>query len=439
MQSKVKSENSKGKSQDERELIEAMGAAAASSAGYVPREKESERKRGDKRRREFRDKHAARTALKVRSAAEAMAGESEQGTVNSEQFRKKRALFGELWREGEFVVVVGPSGVGKSVLAMQIGETVARGSAVNSEQGTVNSGEEGLELIEVVDDSGFDHPAPPTTSSPEADATPLQAGGELNPSSPDPGGERDDFGFDALAKVNGNRRVLYIDLERTEAQRVERYSGYGFAEQLEWADVGSFGVMHSKYRGSVTRFLVDSVYEEIRNREPDVVFIDNFTYLLRAGRRHLDLPALMKTLRRMVNDTGISVMLLAHSDSRVGRSKYLDEKNYHVGFELADRVLAVCHSSMDRSFRYVKPVFPAGERSDEVATYQIVSWPFVSFEFVGMMEEAAHLRDYREHARLVRSAVKRVEERWGEQRPRFSAVVPSKFRITGIEAVERES
>lgn len=371
----------------EEELRELIGPAACSSIGFDPRRETAKQKReSEKRRRELFDEHAPKSGLVVRSAREAMAEESDQPSAFSSQ-PIRRELFGEFWREGEFVVLVGASGAGKSVLAMQVADAAARRDEFTTEA--------------------------------------QRAQRELSTQS------RED---------RKGTQVLYIDLERSEEQRVERYSrggeAYQFAESLEWADVGSFGVMHSRYRGSVARFLVDSVYEEIRNRTPDVVIIDNVTYLLRAGKRSVDLPALMKTLRRGVNNTGISVMLLAHSDSRIGRSRYLDAKNYHVGFELADRVFALCQSTMDRSFRYVKTVFPAAEVSEEVAAYQMVGTPFLGFEFVNMAEEAAHTRDYKAHAELVNSAIRHAEERFGGRRRRFRAAVPSRLGLKGIEEVD---
>ena len=56
------------------ELIEMMGPAAASSIGYEPRETEKEKRESKKRRQEFRDAHAPASALRVRSAREAMSG-----------------------------------------------------------------------------------------------------------------------------------------------------------------------------------------------------------------------------------------------------------------------------------------------------------------------------------------------------------------------------
>jgi len=42
-----------------------------------------------------------------------------------------KLLFGEFWREGELSLLFGPSGVGKSVLAMQIADGISRGSGVS--------------------------------------------------------------------------------------------------------------------------------------------------------------------------------------------------------------------------------------------------------------------------------------------------------------------
>src|SRR2546430_14470578 len=44
--------------------------------------------------------------------------------------RPPRMLFDEFWREGELAVLFGDTGVGKSVLAMQIGDAIARGTCV---------------------------------------------------------------------------------------------------------------------------------------------------------------------------------------------------------------------------------------------------------------------------------------------------------------------
>ncbi len=377
--------------------------------------KSADRRREEKRKlTEFRDKYAPVSALKAGSARSAM--------KNARSPRQRRELFGDLWREGELVVLTGPSGVGKAVLAMQVAETAARLGEIENGQWTMeNAGPEEMDSGQLTVDN--------------ADAEELSV---------------------VNFPLSSARRVLYFDLERTERQRVERYSWsdgtrvrkYEFAEGLEWMDVADFGFMHSKYKGSVTRFYVDSVFEAVRNREPDAVIIDNLTYLLRARQRSVDLLTLMKTLRRLVNDTGVSVLLLAHSGGRVGRSTFLDRKNYHLGFELADRVLAMCQSTMGAGFRYVKTVFPEAAVTQDVVAFEVVrsagvrdgrhaagGEQFLGCEFVGMMPEEAHLRDYVEHAKMVDAAVKRAEERFGGSRRKLRAAVPSKVMLKGIDVV----
>ena len=41
-------------------------------------------------------------------------------------------LFGEFWREGELAMLFGAAGAGKSVLAMQIADSIARGRGIEA-------------------------------------------------------------------------------------------------------------------------------------------------------------------------------------------------------------------------------------------------------------------------------------------------------------------
>ena len=52
----------------------------------------------------------------------------------------KAELFGPLWREGELAVLFGESGAGKSILDVQIAESIARGRPALSEPGAIATG-----------------------------------------------------------------------------------------------------------------------------------------------------------------------------------------------------------------------------------------------------------------------------------------------------------
>jgi hypothetical protein len=426
----------------EGELRELMGPAAASCIGYE-RNTEKEDREWKKRRHALVDEHAAKSALSVKLAREAMAASPTTSSPEAGATPplaggelRTQQLFGEFWREGELVVLTGRSGTGKSILAMQIAEEAAAWRAKNPPWPA---------------DLADDDPA-------EVPPDVVELCRELHPPAP----------------------VLYVDLERTERQRVERYSApvnsgqliadsasgvnseqligdsegstagrnartprkYEFAEGLEWADVGSFGHMHSRYKGNLCKFLIDSTLHELQQRSPAVAIIDNLTFLITSGRHASDeLRSLMKTLRRWVNDTGTSIMLIAHSETRPGYGHIRGRVEHHAALELADRVFALMPSTVAPSFRYVKTVFPADARQlttdNEVDVYQLgrsdQQPAFLGFEHVGRTPEEAHLRNYATHVEMLQRAVNRVEERWGGRRRKLRAPVPSKVVFKGIE------
>ena len=51
--------------------------------------------------------------------------------TSSKEFKAPEKLFDEFWREGELTLLFGAGGLGKSVLAMQIAEAIARGRAID--------------------------------------------------------------------------------------------------------------------------------------------------------------------------------------------------------------------------------------------------------------------------------------------------------------------
>lgn len=52
--------------------------------------------------------------------------------IKSKDFVPPGMLFGELWREGELAMLFGAAGAGKSVLAMQIADSIARGRGIEA-------------------------------------------------------------------------------------------------------------------------------------------------------------------------------------------------------------------------------------------------------------------------------------------------------------------
>jgi pimeloyl-ACP methyl ester carboxylesterase len=168
----------------------------------------------------------------------------------------------------------------------------------------------------------------------------------------------------------------------------------------------------------------------LENRDADVVVVDNLGFLISSGvKAAADLRVLMKTLRRWVNDTGKSLMLVAHSMSLRGRSIRPGEVVFAAGLEMADRVVALCPSTISSNYRYLKTVYPFADEGF-VEGYQLGPR---GFESMGVMSEEQHLFDYRGNARVVGRRIAQLPERFPEWRRFKRAVVPSKVRFLGIE------
>ncbi len=54
--------------------------------------------------------------------------------INSKDFMPPGMLFGDFWRQGELTLFFGAAGTGKSVLAMQIADSIARGRGIEAFQ-----------------------------------------------------------------------------------------------------------------------------------------------------------------------------------------------------------------------------------------------------------------------------------------------------------------
>ncbi len=233
----------------------------------------------------------------------------------STQIKEPGQLFGNLWREGEVAILFGETATGKSILATQIAESIARGDEMQKEKGKRKNGE-----IESLNGLQFRTP------------------------------------HSALR----SQEVLNLDFERTLAQFQERYSArrltstrrikYRFSKNFNRVDLGYFEDAANDIKGDLSRFLLDAAYREIRNHTARVVIIDNILYLSRATGNSAGVR-LMKTLKLWSGLHGISILAVAHKPDR-GRPRPLSLAGLPQFASLADTVFAP--SSMSPEIRYIK-------------------------------------------------------------------------------------
>ncbi len=234
-------------------------------------------------------------------------------------------LFGPLWREGEVAVPFGESGVGKSLLAVQIAESIARGTCKISAKKS----------------------KPRPTLLFDFEQTAQQFTERYSIPSPIPG------------KLPAHQRFKF--------QRA------GMAE---------FDDVPKAFKGDLGKFMWHSIINKISDSDARIIIIDNISYLAKNIASNSECGRLMKTLKFWAATKGLSILVVAQakarrrpssppglrrgadaasagwSGGRGGRSTPPIELtdiagSRHIG-EMADTVFALGRSTFAEDFRYIK-------------------------------------------------------------------------------------
>lgn len=214
-------------------------------------------------------------------------------------------LFGPFWTHGELAVLFARAGVGKSALATQIGENLARGLRM----------------------------AP----------------------------------FDEDGAVTEPQNVLYLDFELSTAQLAARYSvldaetgsytnGYEFSERFKRSTLNWNGRLIEGYDDFSDMFFT-ALSEAVEVTGTTVLIIDNITFLDESSTSNVDTAlSIMRSLNALKQKRGLSILVLAHSRRR-GRSNRLSSDDMQGSVNVAnfaDSVFAMETSRKAADLRYLK-------------------------------------------------------------------------------------
>lgn len=307
------------------------------------------------------DRRTSASIFDIKPANEWIASSREKPTP--------RFLFGEFWLEGELSILFADTGKGKSILAVQIAESIARGRAI-----------EPMKL----------------TSEP--------------------------------------RKVLYIDFELSDKQFEMRYARdisddtaalaghYEFSLNLLRAEV------KTNVSGCGVGFedeLIVQIERAVERTGARVVIIDNITYLRSGSVRTGEAITLMKRLKEIKTELGLSILVLAHTPKRntTWPLNVNDLQGSKVLANFADNIFAIGQSRYDTSHRYIKHIKPRSTEmlydAQHVPSFQLGKRDgnFLSFSFIGWRPEAVHLSVKYDTYRLDRAdAMKRLAETGLSQR-----------------------
>src|SRR5690606_12562596 len=148
-------------------------------------------------------------------------------------------------------------------------------------------------------------------------------------------------------------------------------------------------------------YICHSFEEVITKYGAKVLIIDNITYLKSDNERAKDALVLMKHLKHLNKKYGVSILVLAHTPKRDATKPIT--KNDLAGSKMlinfCDSAFAIGESASEPSVRYIKQIKQRNTEqvfhSENIAICKIENpHNFLKFEFEGFGSESEHLKQY---------------------------------------------
>ncbi len=259
-----------------------------------------------------------------------------------------KKLFSEFWYEGELSILFADTNVGKSILAVQIGNSVASGTSIS---GFSMSAQEQKVLY---------------------------------------------YDFELSDKQFQNRYSLNYTIN------------FEFSRNFYRAEINSDTDIPSRFK-TFEEFLYYSLERDIIETESKVLIIDNITYLKTDTERAKDALPLMKFLKSLKNKYGLSILALAHTPKRDSTRPITvnDLQGSKMLSNFCDSIIAIGKSSKGENLRYIKQIKERATEKiygeDHVIICEITKPNnFLHFEFKEYDEEKEHLKQLTEDERSLR-------------------------------------
>jgi RecA-family ATPase len=250
-------------------------------------------------------------------------------------------LFGEFWFEGELCILFADTNLGKSILAVQIGNSISKGEQIR-----------GFKL--------------------ETPKQPILY-----------------FDFELSDKQFENRYSIKFEQHYNFDNnfiRVEINPDANIPEAQTFED-----------------YLNHSLERSITETGAKVLIIDNLTYLKNETEKAKDALPLMKHLKALKNKYGLSILALAHTPKR-DLSKPItrnDLQGSKMLINFCDSSFSIGESHSDKNLRYLKQIKQRNTEqiydAENVCVCQIDKpLNFLMFEFVNFGKEWEHLKQHTE-------------------------------------------
>lgn len=252
-----------------------------------------------------------------------------------------KMLFGEFWFEGELCILFADTNLGKSILAVQIGNSISRGEQIR----------------------GFKMETP---------KQPILY-----------------FDFELSDKQFENRYSINFELH------------YNFDNNFIRVEINPDATIPENQ--TFEDYLNHSLERSIIETGTKVLIIDNLTYLKNETEKAKDALPLMKHLKALKNKYGLSILALAHTPKR-DLSKPItrnDLQGSKMLINFCDSSFSIGESHSDKNLRYLKQIKQRNTEqiydAENVCLCQIDKpFNFLQFEFINFGTEREHLKQHTE-------------------------------------------
>ena len=252
-------------------------------------------------------------------------------------------LFGELWHENEICILFADSNLGKSILAVQIADSISKGERIK-----------GFKL--------------------EAQRQPVLY-----------------FDFELSAKQFEARYS-----KKSQHQKAFE-DHYLFDDNFIRIEINPEAEIPTEI--SFEKYLNQSLEQSIIETGGKILIIDNITYLKNETERAKDALPLMKHLKALKSKYGLSILALAHTPKR-DLSRPITQNDLQGSkmlYNFVDSCFAIGLSNTDKSVRYIKQIKARNTEmiydTENVIVCQICKPSnFLEFEFLDFGVEREHLK-----------------------------------------------
>jgi len=253
-------------------------------------------------------------------------------------------LFGEFWFEGELCILFADTNLGKSILAVQISNSISKGEQIP-----------GFKL--------------------ETQRQPILY-----------------FDFELSDKQFENRYSVNFEQH------------YSFDDNFIRVEINPDAAIPETQ--TFENYLNHSLERSITETGAKILIIDNLTYLKNETEKAKDALPLMKHLKALKSKYGLSILALAHTPKR-DLSKPItrnDLQGSKMLINFCDSSFSIGESNTDKSLRYIKQIKQRNTEqiydAENVCVCQIYKPSnFLLFEFVNFGKEWEHLKQHTEKDR----------------------------------------